>query len=253
MFIVMNCPAYGLQERIERPRRLRVVQLRRPPAPSAPALAARGRCAGGAGSAPSSSGARAAPDPGRPARPARSPRASARRGPPPGVGTDPPSPATSPAARAAAPAPSAGSTAPASSPSACSCRSGWSAQRLASISRSASAKVPVQQRARRPHRRQAPLVDRHPQLVRQPGVRRDVRVDGQDVAEFERNRRPLLPSEQFEIPIAGLLRQPQDLVGERRPLVQAVRPPDRHPAGVQRGAERRRHRRGGAPSRPPAG
>ena len=51
MFIVMNCPAYGQQERVERRGRPRRRPARRPPAPPAPALAARGRCAGGAGSA----------------------------------------------------------------------------------------------------------------------------------------------------------------------------------------------------------
>ena len=69
----------------------------------------------------------------------------------------------------------------------------------------------AQQGARGSHRRHAPLVDRHAKLFCQVSVHREIGVDSQDVARFERGRRALLAPEQLQMTVASLLSELQDL------------------------------------------
>ena len=93
-----------------------------------------------------------------------------------------------------------------------------------------------EQRSQCSHRGRLPPVDGDGQLLGQPCVSGNLGPHGPDVTGLERGGRPVGVTVQLHLPVAGLPPQSQHLFGQRGALLQPVRAPHRHPAGIERRA-----------------
>ncbi len=90
-----------------------------------------------------------------------------------------------------------------------------------------------EQRSQCSHRGRLPPVDGDRQLLGQPCVNGNLGPHGPDVTGLERGGRPGGVTVQLHLPVAGLPPPSQHLFGQRGALLQPVRAPHRHPAGIE--------------------
>jgi hypothetical protein len=90
---------------------------------------------------------------------------------------------------------------------------------------------------RRPQRR-VPLEGGEAELVREPCVARDFLAPSGHVAELEEIRDAPVARLELGVAVPGLARDGDHLVGDVKPLVRAIRSPQRHVPRAQRGGER---------------